>query len=419
MDPLSITTGCLGLLAAVGKATLAITEFVRGCREARSDLAAITVELSQLNLVLELLKDDTAVSDDRVLPESLQAQILSIIANCSAVIDKINTALGKHGGKAGAAKWVTFGKTEVAGLNMSLEAHRASLNLVLELVSVSLSKAIKEDTSTIRTNVQEIKQDTSQIPQIMEELTRLRALVAAGENLPATGGDNYVLQQYLDSLTSYAETVCSDVEWESDGSVHSASRPPSPVGKAGISERPENQLSGSAVPANPNNVDAVSFHPTSPAAASQVAERGAPDVLSVADEPSFQPARGSPAEEPSKPDAGKWDGRTLPNPAARGTSLRSPVPQETTVVPAPFPSHRPFTSFISSQVGQGRVSGPVEEPPGDFDPFRFTIKAQTPAFDGAKIQLLSNVTNPKTDSEVHAEVTQRSSRWPSVLFGKS
>ncbi|KAK0617743.1 hypothetical protein B0T14DRAFT_274937 [Immersiella caudata] len=216
MDPLSIATACLALSSAVGKTSITITNFVGGCREARSDLTSISGELTQLHLVLDLLKDDAAASDGRVIPESLQLQILSIIKNCSAVIDNINTVLNKHASKAGAARWVAFGKAEVAGLRMSLEAHRGSLSLVLELVSVSVSKAILGDVAVVRSDVHDIKQDTSQIPHIMEELTRLRAIVAGGEIPSATMGRNFVLEKYLDSLASYAETVCSDVVWDSD-----------------------------------------------------------------------------------------------------------------------------------------------------------------------------------------------------------
>lgn len=230
MDPLSITTACIGLIGTVTKTTVAVTTFTRDCREARSDLASINGELSQLQLVLELLRDDTAVSDDQILPESLQEQILSIIDNCSAVVTKINLVLDNHSGKVGVLKWATIGKSEVVGLRMSLEAHRGSLNLALDLVSISLSKAIKSDTAAIKTDVLDIKQDTSQIPQIMDELTRLRAIVAGGDVPAATIGQNYILQQYLDDLTSYAETVCNDAEWETDSSVHALSRSSSPSG---------------------------------------------------------------------------------------------------------------------------------------------------------------------------------------------
>ncbi|UZP38247.1 hypothetical protein NXS19_006063 [Fusarium pseudograminearum] len=220
----------LWLIGTVTKTAVAVTTFTRDCREARSDLTSINGELSQLQLVLELLRDDTAVSDGQILPESLQEQILSIIDNCSAVVSKINLVLDNHSGKVGALKWATIGKSEVVGLRMSLEAHRGSLNLALDLVSISLSKAIKSDTAAIRTDVHDIKQDTSQIPQIMDELNRLRAIVAGGDVPAATIGQNYILQQYLDDLTSYAETVCNDVEWETDSSVHALSRSSSPSG---------------------------------------------------------------------------------------------------------------------------------------------------------------------------------------------
>lgn len=230
MDPVSITASCLALLSAAVKTSIAVTTFVRGCRDARADLTSVSGELTQLQLVLELLKDDTDVSDDRILPEPLQRQILSIIASCSAVLDSINQVLQKYGGKTGAAKWTVMGKTEVAGLRMSLEAHRGSLSLVLELVSVSLSKSIKEDTTVLRTDVHGIKQDTS---QIMAELARLRAIVAAGDITSATRGQNYVLEQYLDNLTSYAETVCQDVVWDSDGSLPGRSSKLSPRSSSG------------------------------------------------------------------------------------------------------------------------------------------------------------------------------------------
>ncbi len=76
-----------------------------------------------------------------------------------------------------------FGKDRRStGSVCPFEAHRGSLSsLVLELVSVSLSKAIKEDTSAMRTDMSvDIRKTPRHIPQIMAELTRLRAIVAAG-----------------------------------------------------------------------------------------------------------------------------------------------------------------------------------------------------------------------------------------------
>ncbi|KAK4447198.1 hypothetical protein QBC34DRAFT_382447 [Podospora aff. communis PSN243] len=206
-----------------GETSLAITNFVRGCREARSDLTTISGELTQLHLVLDLLKDDASVGSGRVILEPLQAQILSI-KNCTVVVGNIETVLEKHSesGKTGAVKWVAYGKAEVAGLRMPLEAHRGSLSLILELASLSISKSILEDVHIVKQDSGQIKENTSQIKQdtghIMAELTRLRAIVAQGGISSATRGQNFVLEQYLDSLTSYAETVYNDADWDSDAS---------------------------------------------------------------------------------------------------------------------------------------------------------------------------------------------------------
>jgi hypothetical protein len=347
MDPLSITTGCLALLTAVGQTSVLITNFVRGCREAWSDLSAITVELSQLQLVLELLKEDTAVSDNQVIPESLQAQILSIITNCSSVVTKITTVLQNHGGKSSAAKWVMFGKAEVAGLRMSLEAHRGALNLVLELVSVSLSRAVKEDTSAIRNDIHEIRQDTSQIPQIMEEMARLRAIVAAG-----AGGSNYVLQQYFDSLSSYAETVCNDVDWDTDGSIRSTSRPASRAGELSMTGRtddpPRSGLAEVLVDSNVNSV--LSSNPSPPSAASadahQNVEQAARPITPSLSGPSLSPGCNSLGRQLEELGIEGKDKAVSSGPSSSTNGSRLPSQESTSIAPClTSPRH----SFDSSR----------------------------------------------------------------------
>jgi hypothetical protein len=231
MDPLSISTGCLALLTAVAQTTVAITNFIRSYRDARDDLTGVTRELSELSIVLQLLKDDSALEGDKAaIPEPLQKQIASIITNCTAVVTRINNVLQKFSteSKTDKVKWVVFGKGEITGLRMSLEAHRGSLNLALELLSITLAKAIRQDTIVIkdqvieikddtgvtRDHVVEIKQETAQIPQIMEELETLRALVASFTKANEAPEQSYVLQQYLDGLTDYAETVITDDSFE-------------------------------------------------------------------------------------------------------------------------------------------------------------------------------------------------------------
>ncbi|KAH7416618.1 hypothetical protein BKA64DRAFT_655606 [Cadophora sp. MPI-SDFR-AT-0126] len=183
MDPLSATTGCLALILAVGKTALAISDFVQSYREAKDDLATVSIQLSELQSILKLLEGSSALVDKDLDIKPLKIQILSIISNCNSV---------------------TFGKKEVTALRVLLDNHRGSL---------SITSAKSSHTTTIRTDVGTIKEDTSQIPQILEELVHLRALVANSEVLAATSSESYALQKNLDGLVSYADIVSAG-KWQ-------------------------------------------------------------------------------------------------------------------------------------------------------------------------------------------------------------
>ena len=164
MDPLSLATACVTLIDAAAKTSTGIITFVHSYHGARSDLITMNNELSELRTVLELLKDTVVKTIDSVIPERLQARVVSIIDNCVAVVTKIDDILDRHRGGLGAAKWAVAGKMEIAGLRTGLEAHRQSLHLALELVSITLVKTVKDDTAVIRMEVHDMR----------ETLTRFR-----------------------------------------------------------------------------------------------------------------------------------------------------------------------------------------------------------------------------------------------------
>ena len=110
MDPLSITCGAVACITAIVQTSNAIMNFIRGCREARSELTLIMRELSDLKIVLELLKDDSNVVDHHVIPGTIQKLILSILTNCKEVISKIDDLLAQHDRKTGAARWALSGR---------------------------------------------------------------------------------------------------------------------------------------------------------------------------------------------------------------------------------------------------------------------------------------------------------------------
>lgn len=209
MDPLSITTGCLSLLGAIANTTIAISGFVKGCREARRDLTDVSRELSDLKIVLELLKDDSEAVGEAAIPEAMHSQIKSLLTGCHGVILTVDKVIQRHEGRLAAVKWVADGKKEVAYLRQSLEAYRGTLSLTLETVNLSVTKAIKVDTTALKSDTADIKEDTS---QILAEIARLRSLLSEEQQ------DNVIMERYLDSITSYAETVYDEAV--RDGSIN-------------------------------------------------------------------------------------------------------------------------------------------------------------------------------------------------------
>jgi hypothetical protein len=138
MDPLSITATCVGLASTITRTSLVVISFVKDVRSARSDLDVITRELSSLKIILELLAEDVNDSTSQSIPQTLQKQITGIITNCTGVVVDIEKTLVKHGGGRmnKAAKWVASGKSDVAKLQLSLEAHKSALEIALDMVAL-------------------------------------------------------------------------------------------------------------------------------------------------------------------------------------------------------------------------------------------------------------------------------------------
>jgi hypothetical protein len=210
MDPLSIATSCVTLVATIGTCSLAITKFVREVRDARGDLQMISNELHSLGAVLVLLQDDFAGSSNNVLPPRLVDHLESILHNCNDVVTEIEKTLVKHRssrlGRGG--HWtIGGGKDDMTKFRASLEAHKSALELALEMITITVSREIKNDTTEIRYNsaaIPGIKNDTT---QILNEIARLRASLPT--DLPQ-GSSGIILQRFLDESTSYAETVVNE-----------------------------------------------------------------------------------------------------------------------------------------------------------------------------------------------------------------
>ncbi|KAI1756039.1 hypothetical protein F4782DRAFT_537852 [Xylaria castorea] len=207
-DPLSVASGALAVITATQKTASAIYKFIRDCKEARADLTRVTGELSELTLILELIRDDNSATKKGCLPNALQAQVQAMLSGCTTTVQQIEYTLAKCRGKPGPLRWTMFEKDRVKTLKGSLEAFKSGLNLALETVNLSITRGINNKTGMIQDNTLDIKRDTS---EILSEIYKLRTQLPASYQ---SEREQFRLEQCLNSLTHYTGTVVADEELE-------------------------------------------------------------------------------------------------------------------------------------------------------------------------------------------------------------
>ncbi|RSL68588.1 hypothetical protein CEP54_002664 [Fusarium duplospermum] len=215
MDPLSITTGCVALLANLVSAGLAISNFIQDYKEAAEDFVTITRELIELRTIASTLQRDCDSSSASSIPVELRPHTATILKNCDDVVLQVQGLVDKYmaSGKTGAAKWALRGKDDVAKLQVSLETHRNALGLTLGMISVSLTKAVKDDTTVIKEGMAEVREIATHVLKGVETLRKLEGAEQPGDRLDLAGRF-MMLERYLDDMTSYADTVIGEDLWE-------------------------------------------------------------------------------------------------------------------------------------------------------------------------------------------------------------
>ncbi len=140
MDPLSITAGCLGIIQAIAKTSTTIRGFVRDVRDARGELSATARHLTELEMTINLIKDDHSHSSGEgdsgpQIPESITAQTTIVISSCHGILAELDALIDKHDPRRHQTpmRWALKGRDEVSALNRQLEAHTRTLTMALEI----------------------------------------------------------------------------------------------------------------------------------------------------------------------------------------------------------------------------------------------------------------------------------------------
>jgi hypothetical protein len=98
----------------------------------------VSRELLSLQTVLELIQEDVA-DDAAAFPETLERHVSAIVLNCNSVVTEIQDCITKHSSDnplKAKTSWAINGQGDIAKLRLSLEAHKAALELALDMFAL-------------------------------------------------------------------------------------------------------------------------------------------------------------------------------------------------------------------------------------------------------------------------------------------
>ncbi|KAG4259264.1 hypothetical protein FPRO03_12940 [Fusarium proliferatum] len=170
--------------------------------------------------VFELRHVDAAVAQlkEQLLdPEMVAGWMNERLSPLGRVVTELQGCVTKYGNNRlkTKASWAISGQGDVAKLRSNLEAHKAALELALDMLALHTAKAIRTDTTEIRNDTSAIKDGTA---QILQEISQLQAQLS--------NRDDYILQKFLEDMTTYTENDLdgASIDWKS-----SSTWVPSPI----------------------------------------------------------------------------------------------------------------------------------------------------------------------------------------------
>lgn len=212
----TVSSVCQTLITSVQKTATDVTAFVRRCRSARVDLAPTMRELSELQMVLQLLGDHDREQGGKkgAIPEELQMHLQPILTNCISTVLRIYSVLRQHGSEEGEGhlKWSAQGQHDVRELENLLVVYRSVLGLVSDLVSILVSSGSLD--SPGQSSAGGMTPSGLRLPDVLQELQGLRLSVLASQGNATLAGQHLALQVHLGHIIAYALTMAKSEDWE-------------------------------------------------------------------------------------------------------------------------------------------------------------------------------------------------------------
>jgi hypothetical protein len=136
LDPFSLTGGIIGLLSSLTSLSIIVNEIIKDFVEAKTEINVLFRELTDLTNVLTQLQTTKGYLR---LPNNLAEDLTGILRSCSDTAEEVGFLLRRSAVKrrpVRGAYWACIGKKECLQLCRGLEAHKATVNIILSLCSV-------------------------------------------------------------------------------------------------------------------------------------------------------------------------------------------------------------------------------------------------------------------------------------------
>ena len=137
MDPFSLTVGCVGLLSSIIDLSKTASKFAIDFRDARKDMESVRHELTSLQLCVETLHDDLSQPEINY-PQNIQRSLHDVLHNCDGVTGELKSLLDKFSSNniGRRIQWTVTGQDGVKKLRDTLEAHKQTIEIALEIVTM-------------------------------------------------------------------------------------------------------------------------------------------------------------------------------------------------------------------------------------------------------------------------------------------
>ncbi|KAK1780225.1 hypothetical protein QBC45DRAFT_114869 [Copromyces sp. CBS 386.78] len=203
MDPASIAASAFTLAGGLATCSAAVTHFVRQVKHARKDLDAINTELSATSEILNPLVVSLIGSQGSPLPEAILLSIDTSVRECISIVNRLKADIDHYKRDAvwNKTKWVLFGEKSAQKARENLEMHKLSLGLALQVLSLSNTRQIKQDTELIKGRVEKIHKNMHRIKAQFINICR--------KQIPRQHQTATEVQRWMEDmslLSSYAES---------------------------------------------------------------------------------------------------------------------------------------------------------------------------------------------------------------------